>query len=82
MVRASFISPRLVHVLRLQIRFRQSFIRQKSSISNHLHNELECANIRLGFVASDIRGKSSMMAIVKHLLDSPDTLIDALLSHM
>jgi transposase len=58
LLRASFIPPAPIRVLRELTRYRKSLVQQRTQEANRLHKLLEGANIKLGAVATDILGKS------------------------
>ena len=59
LLRASFVPTRTQRELRQLTRYRTSLIRERAAEINRIQKTLEGANIKLGDVASDIRGVSS-----------------------
>ncbi len=58
LLKASFIPSAPIRGLRELTRYRKSLVQQRTQEANRLHKLLEGANIKLGVVATDIRGKS------------------------
>lgn len=58
LLRASFIPPAPVRELRELTRYRKTLIRERAQEANRLHKVLECANIKIGMVATDVLGVS------------------------
>ena len=58
LVRASFIPPEPQRHLRDLTRHRSNLVRERTNLVNRVHQTLEGANIKLGAVATDIRGVS------------------------
>ncbi len=58
LLRASFIPPQPIRVLRELSRYRTSLVQERSQEVNRLQKALEGANIKLAAVATDVLGKS------------------------
>lgn len=78
LLRGSFVPPRPVRNLRDLTRHRVQLIGEQTRVVNRIHKLLEDANVKLGAVASDIRGKSGS-AMLQALLQgrkSPDEMAE------
>jgi len=58
LVKASFIPPPPIRILRELTRYRKTLIREQASEANRIQRLLETANIKLGSVVSDVLGAS------------------------
>jgi len=58
LLRASFIPPPEIRELRELTRYRESVVREQSSVANRIQKVIESGNIKLGQVASDALGAS------------------------
>jgi transposase len=58
LLRASFIPPPEIRELRELTRYRESLVREQSSVANRIQKVIESGNIKLGQVASDTLGAS------------------------
>lgn len=58
LLRASFIPPPEIRELRELTRYRESLVREQSSVANRIQKVIESGNIKLGQVASDALGAS------------------------
>src|SRR5436305_14266309 len=58
LLKASFIPPQPIRVLREMTRYRTSLIKERAQEVNRLQKTLEGANIKLAAVATDVLGKS------------------------
>ena len=68
LIRASFIPPAGIRVLRDLTRHRKSLLRDRVKTTNRIHKLLETANIKLATVVSDIGGVSGQ-AMLRALAD-------------
>ena len=68
LLRASFIPPRPQRELRDLTRHRTQLVAEQTRVANRLHKVLEDANIKLGWVASDILGVSGR-AMIRALME-------------
>jgi transposase len=68
LIRASFIPPADIRVLRDLTRHRKSLLRDRVKTTNRIHKLLETANIKLATVVSDITGVSGR-AMLRALAD-------------
>jgi transposase len=68
LIRASFIPPAGIRVLRDLTRHRKSLLRDRVKTTNRIHKLLETANIKLATVVSDITGVSGR-AMLRALAD-------------
>lgn len=66
LLKPSFIPPVVIRELRELTRYRESIVREQSSVANRIQKLLESGNIKLGQVASDVLGVSGR-AILKAL---------------
>src|SRR6266536_390896 len=76
LLRGSFVPPRAVRDLRDLTRLRKSLIRARAQHVNRIAKTLELANIKVGSVATDLKGKTGR-AIVEALsrgVDDPERL--------
>lgn len=75
---ASFIPPSAQRELRELTRYRDSLVREQSSIANRLQKVLESGNIKLGQIASDVMGASgrAMMRALAQGESEPGKLAD------
>jgi transposase len=58
LLRASFIPPPEIRELRELTRYRESLVREQSSVANRIQKVIESGNIKLGQVATDALGAS------------------------
>lgn len=58
LLKPSFIPPPVIRELRELTRYRESLVREQSSVANRIQKLLESGNIKLGQVASDALGAS------------------------
>ncbi len=58
LVRASFIPPPEIRELREVTRYRESLVRERTSVANRIQKVIEGGNIKLGQVATDVLGAS------------------------
>ena len=57
LLRASFIPPSPIRVLRELTRYRKTLVQEQAQEVNRLHKVLEGATIKLAAVATDVRGQ-------------------------
>lgn len=76
LLKASFIPNRNQRELRELVRYRRSIIEERARQHNRIQKVLEGANIKLGFVVSDIMGASArdMLTAIAEGEDDPETL--------
>ena len=73
LLRASFIPPSPIRVLRELTRYRKTLVQERAQEVNRLHKVLEGANIKLAAVATDVLGKSGrdmLTALVEGTTDA------------
>lgn len=58
LLKPSFIPPRPIRELRDLTRYRESLVRERTTLANRIQKLIESANIKLGQVASDVLGAS------------------------
>ena len=78
LLRASFIPPQPIRVLRELSRYRTSLVQERAQEVNRLQKALEGANIKLAAVATDVLGKSGrdmIQALIDGTTDA-DTLAE------
>jgi transposase len=63
LLKASFIPPKQIRELRELTRYRESLIRERTSLANRIQKLIESANIKLGQVASDALGVSGQQML-------------------
>ncbi|HXJ91464.1 MAG TPA: IS110 family transposase, partial [Terriglobia bacterium] len=63
LLKASFVSPKPIRVLRTLTRYRRKLVESRSAERNRLLKLLEEANIKLASVASDVFGVSGMQML-------------------
>lgn len=63
LLRPSFIPPPVIRELRELTRYRESVVREQSSVANRIQKLLESGNLKLGQVASDALGVSGRMIL-------------------
>src|SRR5215216_6840376 len=63
LLRPSFIPPRHIRELRELTRYRESLVRERTSLANRIQKLAESANIKLGQVASDALGVSGKLML-------------------
>jgi transposase len=63
LLQPSFIPPPVIRELRELTRYRESVVREQSSVANRIQKLLESGNIKLGQVASDALGVSGRMIL-------------------
>ena len=63
LLRASFIPPPEIRELRELTRYRESLVREQSSVANRIQKVIESGNIKLGQVASDALGASGRVML-------------------
>ena len=68
----SFVPPRPLRILRDLMRFRRSLVEARSNCRNRILKVLECANIKLASVASDVFGVSGT-AMLEALVEGTKT---------
>lgn len=78
LLKASFIPPQPIRVLRELARYRNSLVQERAQEVNRLQKTLETANIKLAAVATDVLGKSGrdmIQALIDGTTDA-DVLAD------
>ena len=73
LLRASFIPPSPIRVLRELTRYRKTLVQERAQEINRLHKVLEGANMKLAAVATDVLGKSGrdmLTALVEGTTDA------------
>ncbi len=73
LLRASFIPPSPIRVLRELTRYRKTLVQERAQEVNRLHKVLEGANMKLAAVATDVLGKSGrdmLTALVEGTTDA------------
>lgn len=63
LLRPSFIPPRHIRELRELTRYRESLVREQSSLANRIQKLVESGNIKLGQVATDALGVSGLQML-------------------
>ncbi len=63
LLRPSFIPPRHIRELRELTRYRESLVREQTSLANRIQKLVESGNIKLGQVASDALGVSGLQML-------------------
>jgi transposase len=58
LLKASFSPPHEIREVRELTRYRQTLVKSQAAITNRIQRILECGNIKLGQVASDVMGVS------------------------
>ena len=76
LLRPSFIPPAWQRVVRELTRSRASLVEERSRVMERLHKGLEDANIKLGAVATSLRGKSAQLML--HALVEGDLTPEAM----
>jgi transposase len=76
LLRPSFIPPAWQRVVRELTRSRTSLVEERSRVMARLHKGLEDANIKLGDVATDLKGKSAQLML--HALVEGDLTPEAM----
>jgi transposase len=76
LLKASFIPPPEIRELRELTRYRESLVRERSSVANRVQKVIESGNIKLGQVASDALGASgrAMLRALAQGETDPDKL--------
>jgi transposase len=78
LLRASFVPPQPIRVLRDLTRYRKTLVELRTQEINRIHKVLETANLKLGAVASDVVGVSGrrMLRAVEGGESDPETLAE------
>src|SRR2546429_7109895 len=63
LLRPSFIPPRHIRELRELTRYRESLVREQTSLANRIQKLVESGNIKLGQVATDALGVSGLQML-------------------
>ncbi len=63
LLKASFIPPHEIREVRELTRYRQTLVKSQAAVTNRIHRILECGNIKLGQVASDVMGVSGRLMV-------------------
>lgn len=63
LLKASFIPPLEIRELRELTRYRQTLIKEHTAVANRIQKLIESANIKLGQVATDVRGVSGRLML-------------------
>lgn len=71
-ISASFIPPKIIRTLREQLRYRLTFVRERSRIKNRIIRLLESWNIKLSSVFSDVFGYTCWLIIKKIVAGEQD----------
>lgn len=72
LLKPSFIPPPVIRELRELTRYRESVVREQSSVANRIQKLLESGNIKLGQVASDALGVSGRLILKALAKDESD----------
>jgi transposase len=71
LLKASFIPPHEIREMRELTRYRQTRVKSQAAVTNRIQRLLECGNIKLGQVASDVMGVSGRAML--HALAAGET---------
>src|SRR5262245_22786034 len=63
LLKASFIPPHEIREVRELTRYRQTLVKSPAAVTNRIQRILECGNIKLGQVASDVMGVSGQLML-------------------
>jgi len=62
-LKASFIPPPEIRELRELVRYRQTLVTEHTAVANRITKLIESANLKLGQVASEVRGRSGRLML-------------------